>query len=272
MDPYLNDFEKEAIKGARQSAELRPYQAELLRLQDHLEKEQKRMMIFFEGRDAAGKGGVIRRITRFMNERHYRVVALGKPTQQERSQWYFQRYVTRFPRGGEAVLFDRSWYNRALVERVFNFCTEEDYQNFMRGVVQVEEDLVRQGTIFIKIYLSVTKVEQATRFDRRKADPLRQWKLSEIDIQMQDRWDDFTEVKYQMLKRTHTDMAPWIIIRSHNKHLARLNAMKVLLNAVPYQRYNRQLDIRPDPNIVVSGADEIHRMEAEMAESGTMSY
>ena len=167
------------------------------------------MIIIFEGRDAAGKGGTIRRVTRYMNERHYRVVALGKPTAEEETQWYYQKYVAQFPRGGEIVLFDRSWYTRAMVERVFGFCTEQEYKNFMRGVGGFEKDLVRQGTILIKLYFSVTQEEQARRFKRRQTDPLRQWKLSKVDLQAQDRWDEFTSVKYDMLKRTSTTIAPW---------------------------------------------------------------
>jgi polyphosphate kinase 2 len=202
-------------------------------MQKHLEATETRMIILFEGRDAAGKGGTIRRVTRYMNEKHYRVVALGKPTEHQRTQWFFQRYVEQFPYGGEQVLFDRSWYNRAMVEPVFGFCTPEEYDNFMYGVTGFEKDIVRQGTILVKLYFSVTKDEQARRFERRKTDPLRQWKLSEIDVQAQDRWDDFTHQKYEMLRRTHTSWAPWTIIRSNNKVKARLNAIKVILNAVP---------------------------------------
>ena len=176
-----------------------------------------RMIVLFEGRDAAGKGGAIRRVTRYMNEKHCRVVALGRPTEEQRSQWYFQRYVAEFPTGGEIVLFDRSWYNRAMVERVFGFCTRKEYQDFLRGVTGFERDLVRQGTVLVKLYFSVTREEQARRFERRRTDPLRQWKLSEIDLQAQDRWDDFTHRKYEMLLRTDTRPAPWVIVRSNDK-------------------------------------------------------
>jgi len=248
--------------------ELKPYQAELIALQKYLEDTQKRMIILYEGRDAAGKGGTIRRIARYMNEKHYRIVALGKPTEQQRTQWYFQRYVEQFPRGGEIVMFDRSWYNRAMVEPVFGFCTPEENKNFMKGVTGFEKDLARQGTILIKIYFSVTKAEQARRFERRKTDPLRQWKLSEVDIQAQDRWDDFTSAKYEMLKRSHTSSAPWTIIRSNDKHAARLNAFKVILNSVPYTRVNPDLDFIPDPEIVVSGSREIETMEADRLKKG----
>jgi len=169
-----------------------------------------------------------------MNEKRYRTVALGKPTSEQRSQWYFQRYVTQFPTGGEMVLFDRSWYNRAMVEPVLGFCTPEEHKNFMKGVVGFEKDIVRQGTILIKFYFSVTKGEQASRFTRRKTDPLRQWKLSEVDIQAQDHWDEFT----------------------------------VILNSVPYKNRNPDLDYVPNPDIVVSGAREIETMEVDRLNKG----
>jgi len=257
-----------AIQRRRLEKGLQPFQAELIRMQKYLEETHTRMIILFEGRDAAGKGGTIRRVTRYMNEKHYRVVALGKPTEEQRTQWFFQRYVTSFPSGGEVVLFDRSWYNRAMVEPVFGFCSPEEYQNFMRGVVGFEKDIVRQGTILVKLYFSVTKDEQARRFERRKTDPLRQWKLSEIDVQAQDRWDDFTRQKYEMLKRTHTSHAPWTVIRSNNKDRARLNAMRVILNAVPYDRLDPALDFVPDSEVVISGARELEVMEAQMLREG----
>ncbi len=171
---------------------LRPFQIELLKLQRHLEAEKIPMIVIFEGRDASGKGGAIRRITRYMNEKRYRVVALGKPTEEQKTQWYFQRYVENFPTGGEMVLFERSWYNRAMVEPVFGFCTKKQYRDFLRGVVGFEKDLVRQGTVLVKLYFSVDKETQEKRFKRRMTDPLRQWKLSEIDVQAQEYWDDFT--------------------------------------------------------------------------------
>jgi polyphosphate kinase 2 len=259
---------KKAIRRYRQEEELKPYQAELIRVQHYLEKTHRRMIILFEGRDAAGKGGTIRRVTRYMNEKHYRVVALGKPTEEQKTQWFFQKYVAQFPRGGEIVLFDRSWYNRAMVEPVFGFCTKEEYENFMIGCPGFEKDLVRQETVLVKLYFSVTKQEQARRFARRKTDALRQWKLSEIDVQAQDRWDDFTTQKYEMLKNTNTTHAPWTIIRSNNKHLARLNAMKVILNSVPYERLNPDLDFVPDHEIVISGSRELELMEAHRLQRG----
>jgi polyphosphate kinase len=267
--PSLNKFQRKAIRRYHREEALKPYQAELIRMQKCLENNNRRMIILFEGRDAAGKGGTIRRVTRYMNEKHYRVVAMAKPTEYEKTQWFFQKYIAQLPRGGEVVLFDRSWYNRAVVEPVFGFCTPEEYANFMRGVVGFEKDLVRQGTIFVKLYFSVVKEEQAKRFKRRKTDPLRQWKLSEIDVQAQDRWGDFTNQKYEMLKKTHTNIAPWTIIRSNNKHEARLNAMKVILNAVPYDRGNADLDFVPDPNIVLSGSREKEIMDAQRIKLGS---
>lgn len=262
------DKVKKAVRKHRDEEQLKPYQAELIKMQQHLEQTGKRLLIIFEGRDAAGKGGTIRRVTRYMNEKHYRVVALGKPTEVQRTQWFFQRYVEQLPRGGETVLLDRSWYNRAMVEPVFGFCSDEEYENFMIGVTGFEKDLVRQGTILIKLYFSVTKEEQARRFERRRNDPLRQWKLSEVDLQAQERWDDFTNVKYEMLRRTHTSIAPWTIIRSNDKHKARLNAMKVILNAVKYENRDPTLDFAPEIDIVVSGARELELMEAQRIASG----
>jgi polyphosphate kinase 2 len=285
LEELLSDYERlkqqltqesksdnKAIRRFKREEELKPYQAELIRLQQYLEQTRTRMIILFEGRDAAGKGGTIRRVTRYMNEKHYRVVALGKPTEEQKTQWFFQKYVAQFPRGGEIVLFDRSWYNRAMVEPVFGFCSQEEYNNFMTGCPGFEKDLVRQGTILVKLYFSVTKEEQARRFERRKTDALRQWKLSEIDVQAQDRWDDFTNQKYDMLKNTNTTHAPWTIIRSNNKHLARLNAMKVILNAAPYERLNSDLDFVPDPEVVISGSRELEVMEAQRLQRGKFDH
>ncbi len=210
LDELINVFkeskaEKNTLNKAEQKRkdeqQLKPYQAELIKLQRHIEESNQKMIILFEGRDAAGKGGTIRRVTRYMNEKHYRIVALGKPTEEQKTQWFYQKYISHFPRGGEIVLFDRSWYNRAMVESVFGFCTQKEYDDFMRGVKGFEKDLTRQGIILIKLYFSVTKDEQARRFERRKTDPLRQWKLSEIDVQAQDKWDEFTDTKYNMIKQ-----------------------------------------------------------------------
>ncbi|EDZ63287.1 putative polyphosphate kinase 2 [Sulfurimonas gotlandica GD1] len=247
---------------------LKPYQAELIKLQKYLEDTSQKMIILFEGRDAAGKGGTIRRVTRYMDEKHYRVVALGKPTEEQKTQWFYQKYIQHFPRGGEIVLFDRSWYNRAMVESVFDFCTKKEFDDFMNGVKGFENDLVRQGTILVKLYYSVTKDEQARRFSRRKNDPLRQWKLSEIDLQAQERWDDFTTTKYNMIKQTHSHSAPWTIIRSKDKQLARLESLKVILNAVDYEGRDEHLNYSLNPAVVISGAREIEIMDAQITSTG----
>ncbi|MGI9528809.1 MAG: polyphosphate kinase 2 [Acidimicrobiia bacterium] len=264
----LEDERNRLEKRIDKDAPLKDYQIELLKLQQHLEAEGIPMIVIFEGRDASGKGGTIRRITRYMNEKRYRVVALGKPTEEQRTQWYYQRYVQHFPSGGEIVLLDRSWYNRAMVEPVFGFCTKKQYRDFLRGVVGFEKDLVRSGIVLVKLYFSVDKETQAQRFERRRNDPLRQWKLSEIDVQAQEYWDDFTEMKHRMLERTSTGSAPWTIIRSTAKSKARLNAMKVILNAVDYDGRNPDLDFKPDPTVVLSGKAELAEMDEERDKLG----
>ncbi|MFA6789078.1 MAG: polyphosphate kinase 2 [Arcobacteraceae bacterium] len=254
------DILKDGIQKIYDAQELKDYQIELIKLQDHLEKQNQRMIILFEGRDASGKGGAIRRITRYMNNKHYRVVALGKPTETQRNQWFLQKYIEHFPTGGEIVLFDRSWYNRAMVEPIFGFCTHEEYEIFMEDVVNFEQDLVRQGMILIKLYFSVSKSEQKRRFDRRINDPLRQWKFSEVDMQAQDLWGEFSEKKYEMLKRTSSRSAPWHIVRSDNKHLARLEAMKVILNSVEYEGRSYSLNFEPREDINISVQKELLQM------------
>ncbi|MEA3497941.1 MAG: polyphosphate kinase 2, partial [Campylobacterota bacterium] len=261
-------FKNKATQKRADEKELKPYQAELIKLQQYLEKSGKKMTILFEGRDAAGKGGTIRRVTRYMDEKHYRVVALGKPTDVQKTQWFYQKYIQHFPRAGEIVLFDRSWYNRAMVENVFNFCTQKEYKDFMSSVTSFESDLVNQGTILVKLYYSVTKDEQAARFDRRKTDPLRQWKLSEIDMQAQERWDDFTNTKYEMIKQTHTHSSPWTVVRSNDKHKARLESLKVILNSVNYDDRDETLQFALDHEIVISGAREIEIMDAQRTNNG----
>jgi len=261
-------LETKATSKRNEEKELKPFQAELIKLQQHLENNDQKMIILFEGRDAAGKGGTIRRVTRYMDEKHYRVVALGKPTEEQRTQWFYQKYIQHFPRGGEIVLFDRSWYNRAMVESVFDFCTKKEYEDFMKSVTGFENDLTRQGTILVKLYYSVTKEEQARRFERRKNDPLRQWKLSEIDMQAQERWDDFTNTKYNMIKQTHSHNAPWTIVRSNDKHKARVESLKVILNSVNYDDRDVGISFMLDPEIVISGAREIEIMDAQRASNG----
>ena len=267
LKSILGDYEKlnpqvlsEGIQKIYDLEALKKYQIELIKLQNYLEKENKRMIILFEGRDASGKGGAIRRITRYMNNKHYRIVALGKPDDTQRNQWFLQRYITHFPTGGEIVLFDRSWYNRAMVEPIFGFCTPEEHEIFMEDIVNFEQDLVRQGMILIKLYFSVSKEEQKRRFDRRIHDPLRQWIFSEVDMQAQDLWDEFSEKKYEMLRRTTSRSAPWHIIRSDDKHEARLEAMKIILNSVDYDGRNYSLDFNANEEVNISVQKELLQM------------
>ena len=267
LKSILGNYEKlnphvlsEGIQKIYDLEALKKYQIELIKLQNYLEKENKRMIIIFEGRDASGKGGAIRRITRYMNNKHYRVVALGKPTETQKNQWFLQRYITHFPTGGEVVLFDRSWYNRAMVEPIFGFCTPEEHEIFMEDIVNFEQDLVRQGMILIKLYFSVSKEEQKRRFERRIEDPLRQWKFSEVDMQAQDLWDEFSEKKYEMLRRTTSRSAPWHIVRSDDKHKARLEAMKIILNSVDYDGRNYSLDFDANEDINISVQKELLQM------------
>jgi polyphosphate kinase len=250
--------------------ELKPYQAELIKMQNHLEKTGKKMVILFDGRDASGKGGTIRRVTRYMNEKRYRVVALGKPSNTQKTELHIKRYIENFPRAGEIVLFDRSWYNRALVEPVMGFCTQRQYDRFMKKVNAYESNfLLDEGkTLMLKLYFSVSKKEQARRFERRKKDPLRQWKLSEVDLQAQELWDEFTQKKFDLLKKTHTRESPWFIIRSDNKHLARRETIKLILNTVRYKGRSRTLDFSLDPAVVIPGDKELKIMKAQMKEFG----
>ena len=263
---------KQALKFHYETEELKPYQAELIKLQRHLEKTGKKMVILFDGRDASGKGGTIRRITRYMNEKRYRVVALGKPTEDQKTELHIKRYIEHFPRAGEIVLFDRSWYNRALVEPVMGFCTEDQYRRFLKKVVTYEQNFLEDAgrTILLKLYFSVTKEEQKKRFERRKNDPLRQWKLSEVDLQAQNLWDEFTEKKFMLLKKTHTRQSPWWIIRSDNKHLARRETMKLILNSVPYKGRRRGLDLSLDPAIVIPGDKELRIMKKQLKKYGKL--
>jgi polyphosphate kinase 2 len=252
------------------SEELKPFQAELIKMQRHLERTGKKMVILFDGRDASGKGGTIRRVTRYMNEKRYHAVALGKPNEQQKTELHIKRYIEHFPHAGEIVLFDRSWYNRALVEPVMGFCTQNQYKRFLKKVITYEQNFLEDNgkTILIKLYFSVSKEEQARRFERRKNDPLRQWKLSEVDLQAQDLWDEFTEKKYILLKKTHSKKTPWYIIRSDDKHLARRETMKVILNAVKYRGRSKKLDFTPDPKIVIPGDKELILMKNQQKKYG----
>lgn len=260
----------EAMDKYFRAEELKPYQAELIKLQRHLEQTGKKLVILFDGRDASGKGGTIRRIIRYMNTKRYRVVALGKPSQHQKTELHIKRYIEHFPHAGEIVLFDRSWYNRAMVEPVMGFCTKNQYKRFLKKVISYEQNFFEDAdkTILIKLYFSVSKEEQERRFTRRKNDPLRQWKLSEVDLQAQELWDEFTEKKFILLKKTHTKQSPWWVIRSDNKHLARRETMKLILNLVKYKGRRKKLDFTLDKNIVKKGNIELANMKKQMKKYG----
>ncbi len=232
-------------------------QIELLKLQNWTLDTGDRQVILFEGRDAAGKGGTIKRFMEHLNPRYARVVALNKPSERERGEWYFQRYVQHLPTRGEIVLFDRSWYNRAVVERVMGFATDEEYEQFMGQVPLFETMLVESGFQLTKFWFSVTQSEQRTRFIIRQVDPVRQWKLSPIDIQSLDKWDDYTTAKEQMFLRTDTDTAPWTTVKSNDKKRARLNAMRYLLSRIDYADKDHAIVGEPDPQIVKRGIDAV---------------
>ena len=264
-----NTIIEAALSAHLQSEALKPYQAELIKLQVHLENTAQKAILLFDGRDAAGKGGTIRRVTRYMNEKHYRVLALGKPSEVQRTELHMKRYIEQFPHAGELVIFDRSWYNRAMIEQVMGFCTRPQYRQFMERVNDYENSFVSDGkTHLLKLYFSVSKKEQARRFERRKNDPLRQWKLSEVDLQAQDMWDQLTEAKYKLLKKTHSSESPWFMIRSDDKHLARLETIKLILNQIKYRGRARSLDFTINPDIVIRGDRELKIMEAQLAKKG----
>ena len=214
--------------------ELLRLQHELIRLQDWVQHHKLRVVVLFEGRDSAGKGGAIKRITQRLNPRVCRVAALPAPSERERTQWYFQRYIAHLPAGGEIVLFDRSWYNRAGVERVMGFCTEDDVEEFFRSVPEFERMLVRSGIVLLKYWFSITDEEQAMRFNMRIADPLKQWKLSPMDVESRRRWEDYTRAKEDMLMRAHIPEAPWWVVEAVDKKRARLNCISHLLEQIPY--------------------------------------
>jgi polyphosphate kinase len=228
----------------------RDLQIELLKLQKWSKNTGARHVIVFEGRDAAGKGGTIQRFMEHLNPRGARVVALEKPTEEEKSQWYFQRYVKHLPTAGEMVFFDRSWYNRAGVERVMGFCTPEQHAEFMRQAPRFEEMLVNEGLHLIKFWFSVTPSEQRTRFAIRLVDPLRHWKFSTMDLKAMDRWEDYTRAKEEMFLATDTDHAPWIVVKSNDKKRGRINAMRYLLSRYDYDDKDDDVVCEPDPLIV----------------------
>jgi polyphosphate kinase len=236
-------------------------QAELLKAQAWVKESGEKIIVIFEGRDAAGKGGTIKRFMEHLNPRGARVVALEKPNDRERGQWYFQRYIENLPSGGEIVFFDRSWYNRAGVERVMGFCTPNDYLEFMRQCPELERMLVRSGVRLFKYWFSVTREEQLRRFQSREHDPLKQWKLSPIDKASLDKWDEYTEAKEAMFFYTDTADAPWTIIKSDDKKRARLNCMQHFLSSLPYSTKQARLVTGPDPLIVGNTAHVIGRDE-----------
>jgi polyphosphate kinase len=228
-------------------------QVELIKFQNWQQSTGHRHVILFEGRDAAGKGGTIKRFTEHLNPRYARTVALVKPTERERAQWYFQRYLTHLPAAGELVLFDRSWYNRAGVERVMGFCSDDEYATFMEQAPKLERMLVESGIQVTKFWFSVTQSEQRTRFIIRQIDPVRQWKLSPMDLESLDRWEAYTAAKEEMFRRTDTGTAPWITIKSNDKKRARLNAMRYFLSQVEYDGKDHAVVGTPDPLIVQRG-------------------
>jgi polyphosphate kinase 2 len=241
---------KQFMRNAPYEAHMLELQRELLKAQHWVEQSGQRVVLLFEGRDAAGKGGTIKRFTEHLNPRTARVVALQKPTERERTQWYFQRYITHLPAAGEIVLFDRSWYNRAGVERVMGFSTPNEYLEFMRQCPDLERMMVRSGMTLIKFWFSVSREEQRRRFAARETDPLKQWKLSPIDRASLDKWDAYTEAKEAMFFYTDTADAPWTIVKSDDKKRARLNAMQHFLSHVPYDGKDRGVVTGPDPLIV----------------------
>lgn len=251
--PYQKKLGRKAYE-----AKKRELQTELLKVQLWTKQTGRRFILLFEGRDAAGKGGTIKRFTEHLNPRAARVVALEKPTEAERGQWYFQRYIKHLPTEGEMVLFDRSWYNRAGVERAMNFCTPKEYLEFMRQAPKLERMLVRSGIYVFKYWFSVTQEEQRKRFESREHDPLKQWKLSPIDKASLDKWEDYTEAKEAMFYYTDTADAPWTIIKSDDKKRARLNCMMHFLNSLNYPGKDPSIVHAPDPLIVGKSSHVIH--------------
>lgn len=232
-------------------------QVELLKFQAWAKANGSRHVLIFEGRDAAGKGGTIKRFMEHLNPRHARVVALTKPSDREAGQWYFQRYVQHLPTAGEMALLDRSWYNRAVVERVMGFCSDEEYETFVRHVPYFEEMLVESGITLTKFWFSVTQAEQRTRFIIRQVDPVRQWKLSPMDLESLDKWAAYTEAKEAMIRRTDTEVVPWTTIKSNDKKRARINAMRYFLSRFDYDGKDAEVVGEPDPLIVQRGIDAV---------------
>jgi polyphosphate kinase 2 len=255
VDSWREDYPyDERMPRAEYDKQKRLLQIELLKLQNSVKETGERLVILFEGRDAAGKGGTIKRFMEHLNPRGARVVALEKPSERESTQWYFQRYIAPLPAAGEIVLFDRSWYNRAGVERVMGFCSRAEYLEFMRQAPDVERMLVRSGIKLVKFWFSVSRNEQLTRFAIRQVDPVRQWKLSSMDLASLDKWDDYTEAKEAMFFYTDTADAPWTVIKSNDKKRARVEAMRYVLNRFDYERKDKELVSNPDPAIIGSAS------------------
>ena len=226
-------------------------QTEFVRLQRHIKEHKGRLLIIFEGRDAAGKGSTIMRFVRFLNPRHYRIVALAKPTELEQGQWYFQRYIKELPNPGEIVFFDRSWYNRAVVEPVLGFCTDHQYRAFLEQVILLERMLKKDGLPIIKFWFSIDEEEQAKRIEERKANPLKQWKLSTVDAQAQEKWHEYTRYKEAMFAKTSTTANPWLAIQGNNRDRACLEAMRYVLSRMKYDDKGAAAsNLEPDPEIV----------------------
>ena len=255
-------------KKLKYEKELEKLQIELLKLQSYVKEKGLKVLILTEGRDAAGKGGTIKRITEHLNPRGCRVVALEKPSDVERTQWYFQRYIKHLPSAGEIVIFDRSWYNRGGVEPVMGFCTNEEHNMFLRQVPKLEEMLVNSGIILFKFYFSVSKEEQKARFDSRKNDPLKQYKLSAVDQQSQILWEQYTLAKYSMLLASNTDFAPWTIIVSNDKKKARLNTIKSILARIDYPKKISKKELEVDEKLVKTGSQEIAIMAKTLRNEG----
>ena len=243
--------------------ELAKLQVELLKFQNHVKDKGLKILMIFEGRDAAGKGGTIKRITEHLNPRGARVVALEKPSDKEASQWYFQRYVKHLPGAGEIVLFDRSWYNRSMVEPVMGFCSERQHHKFLKDAPEFEKMIVDEDINIFKFYFSVSKDEQANRFKARETDPLKQYKLSPVDKESQRLWNEYSLAKFMMLSATHTESAPWTIVKSDNKKKARINCIKHILNFVDYPEKIKKKEIEVDCDIIVYGRDEAISMEKQ---------
>jgi polyphosphate kinase 2 len=257
ISKFSKEYYDSLMYSVQYENELIRLQAELVDLQQWVAKEKKRVCLIFEGRDAAGKGGAIRRFTEHLNPRSMRVVALTKPTDVEKGQWYFRRYIKELPNPGEIVFFDRSWYNRAVVEPVMGFCNDEQYNKFMVQVPEFEHMLYEDGVIIIKFWFSITKEEQERRFNSRLENPLKEWKFSEVDKEGQIRWDKYTYYKEQMFSKTHTAFSPWIIIKTNDKKEARLESIRYVLSKFDYEgKGNAGITMFPDPNV----AERYHRL------------